>query len=138
MSNNNDDLEAEEIWGGAGGDGAGAAAGAGEPPKDGPSGGAAAGAAGNAGEDSKMEEDDVIALDDETMAMSTPELRQRIRLLDNEIRIMRSDIQRITHESRGQRERINENMEKVKLNKQLPYLVGNVVEVLEPDAEDGT
>lgn len=69
--------------------------------------------------------------------MSTNELRQRIRLLDNEIRIMRSDIQRITHESRGQRDRITENLEKVKLNKQLPYLVGNVVEVLEPDAEDG-
>jgi len=28
-------------------------------------------------------------------------------------------------------------MEKVKLNKKLPYLVGNVVEVLEPEAEDG-
>ena len=35
------------------------------------------------------------------------------------------------------RKRIRENIEKVKLNKQLPYLVGNVVEVLEPDAEDG-
>jgi hypothetical protein len=28
-------------------------------------------------------------------------------------------------------------LEKVKVNKQLPYLVGNVVEVLEPEAEDG-
>lgn len=76
-------------------------------------------------------------LEDETRHMSTSELRQRIHLLDNEIRIMRSDVQRIAHESRGQTERIRENMEKVKLNKQLPYLVGNVVEVLEPDAEDG-
>jgi len=50
---------------------------------------------------------------------------------------MRSDIQRIAHESHGQRDRIRENLEKVKVNKQLPYLVGNVVEVLEPDAEDG-
>lgn len=76
-------------------------------------------------------------VDDETAAMSTAELRQRIQLIDNEVRIFRSDIQRIQHESRGQRERIRENIEKVKLNKQLPYLVGNVVEVLEPDAEDG-
>lgn len=76
-------------------------------------------------------------LEDETRHMTTSELRQRIHLLDNEIRIMRSDVQRIAHESRGQTERIRENMEKVKLNKQLPYLVGNVVEVLEPDAEDG-
>jgi len=50
---------------------------------------------------------------------------------------MRSDIQRITHESAAQRERIKDNKEKVKMNQQLPYLVGNVVEVLEPDAEDG-
>mmetsp|Transcript_10220 Transcript_10220/g.11683 ORF Transcript_10220/g.11683 Transcript_10220/m.11683 type:complete len:466 (+) Transcript_10220:46-1443(+) len=76
-------------------------------------------------------------LDDETLAMPTNELRQRIRLLDNDIRIMRSDVQRITHERVGQQERIKENVEKVKLNKQLPYLVGNVVEILEPDAEDG-
>ena len=76
-------------------------------------------------------------LDDETRAMTLSELRQRIHLLDNDIRVMRSDIQRITHEGHAQRERIKENMEKVKVNKQLPYLVGNVVEVLEPDAEDG-
>lgn len=75
--------------------------------------------------------------DDETQAMSISELRQRIHLIDNDIRVMKSDIQRIAHESRGQKERIRENQEKVKMNKQLPYLVGNVVEVLEPEAEDG-
>lgn len=75
--------------------------------------------------------------DDETRTMSTGELRQRIHLLSNDIRVMKSDVQRITHESRGQRERIRENQEKVKINKQLPYLVANVVEILEPDAEDG-
>jgi len=75
--------------------------------------------------------------DDETQTMSISELRQRIHLLDNDIRVMKSDCQRISHESRGQKERIRENQEKVKLNKQLPYLVGNVVEILEPEAEDG-
>jgi 26S proteasome regulatory subunit T5 len=75
--------------------------------------------------------------DDDTQTMSISELRQRIHLLDNDIRVMKSDCQRISHESRGQKERIRENQEKVKLNKQLPYLVGNVVEVLEPEAEDG-
>lgn len=87
-------------------------------------------------EEDEEDEDDGI-LDDETMAMSITELRQRIHLLDNDIRVMRSDVQRIAHESRGQRERIRENIEKVKQNKQLPYLVGNVVEILEPDSEDG-
>jgi len=114
----NDNLEAEDIWGTS------------------VSRQSETGASGLTQQQSEEEKDDV-ELDSETLAMSTNELRQRIRLLDNEIRIMRSDIQRITHESRGQRDRITENLEKVKLNKQLPYLVGNVVEVLEPDAEDG-
>jgi len=75
--------------------------------------------------------------DDETRHMTVGELRQRIHLIQNDIRVMKSDVQRITHDSRSQRERIRENQEKVKLNKQLPYLVANVVEILEPDAEDG-
>jgi len=74
---------------------------------------------------------------DETRHMTVGELRQRIHLIQNDIRVMKSDVQRITHDSRSQRERIRENQEKVKLNKQLPYLVANVVEILEPDAEDG-
>ncbi|KAF0688108.1 Aste57867_20269 [Aphanomyces stellatus] len=75
-------------------------------------------------------------IEPEILSMTNDELKQRIRLLDNEIRIMRSDITRINHESQSQRERIKENNEKVKLNKQLPYLVGNVVEILEMENED--
>ena len=75
--------------------------------------------------------------DDETRTMSNQDLRTRIRLLDNDSRVMKSDVQRLKHEERAQKERIRENVEKVKMNKQLPYLVGNVIEVLEPDAEDG-
>jgi len=44
---------------------------------------------------------------------------------------MRSEIQRVKHESEAQTDRIKENLDKIKLNKQLPYLVGNIVEVLE-------
>ena len=50
---------------------------------------------------------------------------------------MKSDIQRINHETLNQKDKIKENLDKIKLNKQLPYLVGNVVEVLDEDAEDG-
>ena len=115
-----DDLEGDDIWGDSGG------------AADGESKQADSDA--EAAEDSKMEEEPE---DEETRHMSISELRQRIHLLSNDIRVMKSDVQRITHESRGQRDRIKENQEKVKLNKQLPYLVANVVEVLEPDAEDG-
>uniref|UniRef100_A0A7S2WRF5 AAA+ ATPase domain-containing protein n=1 Tax=Eucampia antarctica TaxID=49252 RepID=A0A7S2WRF5_9STRA len=115
-----DDLEAADIWGG----------------DSSTNNNASAETSNNESKVQEEEEDDGI-LDDETLAMSVTELRQRIHLLDNDIRVMRSDVQRIAHESRGQRERIRENIEKVKQNKQLPYLVGNVVEILEPDSEDG-
>ena len=36
---------------------------------------------------------------------------------------------RITHEHHSQKEKIKENKEKIKLNKTLPYLVSNVIEV---------
>jgi K+-transporting ATPase c subunit len=92
----------------------------------------------NANEETKeAEPEEPDEIDDDTRSMSNTDLRQRIRLLDNDIRVMKSDVQRIAHESRAQKERIRENVEKVKMNKQLPYLVGNVVEILEPEAEDG-
>lgn len=137
-----DDLEGADIWGDAGdaANGGGADNNNNDKDKAGSNNNASSAAAGGAEEsksdDPAAEEDDMM-IDDETAAMSIAELRQRIQLIDNEVRIFRSDIQRIQHESRAQRERIRENIEKVKLNKQLPYLVGNVVEVLEPDAEDG-
>lgn len=115
-----DDLEGDDIWGDAGG------------------------ATNNNNNEAKADDDadetkaETEPLeDDDTQHMSISELRQRIHLINNDIRVMRSDVQRITHESRGQRDRIRENQEKVKVNKQLPFLVANVVEILEPDAEDG-
>lgn len=68
----------------------------------------------------------------EVSRMTNDELKQRIRLLDNEIRIMKSDINRIKHESSTQIAHIKDNKEKIKLNKQLPYLVANVIEIVEP------
>jgi len=54
---------------------------------------------------------------------------------------MKSDINRIKHETKEQQLHIKENKEKIKLNKVLPYLVANVVEIVEPfkdpDEEDG-
>eukprot|EP00004_Rigifila_ramosa_P006757 TRINITY_DN17677_c0_g1_i1.p1 TRINITY_DN17677_c0_g1~~TRINITY_DN17677_c0_g1_i1.p1 ORF type:complete len:429 (-),score=133.79 TRINITY_DN17677_c0_g1_i1:10-1170(-) len=55
--------------------------------------------------------------------------------------MMKSEVTRLSHEQAGMKARIKENTDKIKLNKQLPYLVGNVVEVLDIDtdeaAEDG-
>ena len=124
MSSN--DLEGDDIWGDDGNNGSMQ-----EESKT-----AEAGTSTTTDQDEKEAEEPEME-DEETRHMTVGELRQRIHLLNNDIRVMKSDVQRITHESRGQRDRIRENQEKVKLNKQLPYLVANVVEVLEPDAEDG-
>ncbi|PAA70600.1 hypothetical protein BOX15_Mlig020714g3, partial [Macrostomum lignano] len=68
--------------------------------------------------------------------MSNDEIVRRTRLLDNEIRIMRSELTRVSHETSAQKEKIKENAEKIKVNKQLPYLVSNVIELLDIDAAE--
>lgn len=42
---------------------------------------------------------------------------------------MKNDIVRISHETQTTRDRIKDNKEKIKVNKTLPYLVSNVIEV---------
>ncbi|KAK0672513.1 P-loop containing nucleoside triphosphate hydrolase protein [Cercophora samala] len=76
-------------------------------------------------------EDDV--LDEEILALATEDINTRRRLLDNDARIMRSEYQRLTHEKQTMLEKIKENKEKIDNNRQLPYLVGNVVELLDLD-----
>ncbi len=43
---------------------------------------------------------------------------------------MKNDFVRISHESQSMRDRIKDNKEKIKVNKTLPYLVSNVIEVI--------
>jgi len=43
--------------------------------------------------------------------------------------VMRSEMLRLQHEQNAMKDKIRENAEKIKQNKVLPYLVGNVVEV---------
>lgn len=75
-------------------------------------------------------------LDQEVLSMSTDELLTRVRLLEAEVKIKRTESQRLTHEKNALTDKIKENEEKVKLNKQLPYLVGNIVEILDIDEEE--
>lgn len=65
----------------------------------------------------------------EVSSMSADDVVSRTRLLENEIRIMRLELTRISHEIQSQRDKIRENTEKIKVNKTLPYLVSNVIEV---------
>ena len=79
------------------------------------------------------EEDDILA---DMQKMSTNDITARTRLLDNEVRIMKSEIMRLQHEMQAQRDKIKENTEKIKVNKTLPFLVANVIEILDVDPED--
>ena len=47
----------------------------------------------------------------------------------NKAQVMRSETLRLQHEQSVMKEKIRDNGEKIKQNKVLPYLVGNVVEV---------
>ncbi|KIJ54553.1 hypothetical protein M422DRAFT_24501 [Sphaerobolus stellatus SS14] len=68
----------------------------------------------------------------------TDEILTRARLIDNDIKVMRSENLRLQHEQSTMKEKIRDNGEKIKQNKVLPYLVGNVVEILDvdPDVEE--
>eukprot|EP00898_Chlorokybus_atmophyticus_P000951 jgi/Chlat1/1857/Chrsp141S02186 len=72
----------------------------------------------------------------EIAAMSADDLARRTRLLDTEIRVLKDESQRLQLDLSGTKEKIKDNQEKIKLNKQLPYLVGNVVEILDVNPED--
>ncbi|PIA44399.1 hypothetical protein AQUCO_01700177v1 [Aquilegia coerulea] len=74
--------------------------------------------------------------DDQLVSMSNDDIVRASRLLDNEIRILKEEAQRSNLEIDSYKDKIKENQEKIKLNKQLPYLVGNIVEILEMNPED--
>lgn len=84
-------------------------------------------------ENNQQQEENVI--DQEILNSSTSDIINRTKLLDNDIKVMRSESQRLNHEKTVMLERIKDNQEKINNNKQLPYLVGNVVELLNLDAD---
>ncbi|KAI0917188.1 26S proteasome regulatory subunit 6A-A [Taiwanofungus camphoratus] len=72
---------------------------------------------------------------EEIMTLSTDEILTRIRLIDNDLKVISSETLRLRHEQNVMKEKIRDNKEKIKQNKVLPYLVGNVVEILNVDPE---
>ncbi|KPV72796.1 uncharacterized protein RHOBADRAFT_55478 [Rhodotorula graminis WP1] len=77
-------------------------------------------------------------LPDEILNASADDIVARTRLIDNDLKVMRSETMRLNHERSKMREQIKDNTDKIKNNKMLPYLVGNVVEILDidPDADE--
>jgi len=65
----------------------------------------------------------------DVLESNTDDIMTRVRLIENDIKVMRSETLRLQHEQNTMQEKIRDNKEKIKQNKVLPYLVGNVVEV---------
>ncbi len=64
--------------------------------------------------DAEPEED---ILDEEILSLSTQDILTRKRLLENDMRIMRSEYQRLTHEKATMQEKIKDNEDKIENNK---------------------
>lgn len=90
---------------------------------------------GNVGNTKEIWDDAPEDLGEDILKLQTDDIVSRTRLLENEIKILKSEIMRISHEHQSQKEKIKENKEKIKLNKTLPYLVSNVIEILDIDPQ---
>lgn len=60
-------------------------------------------------------EEDLI--DAEILHSSTRDINMRRRLLDNDMRIMKSEFQRLSHEQGAMKEKIKDNLEKIENNR---------------------
>ncbi|KAL7674606.1 hypothetical protein ACOME3_000883 [Neoechinorhynchus agilis] len=73
----------------------------------------------------------------EVAGLSLEEIRTRTRLIENEVRILRTEILHASHTLNNQKTQIEENKSKIKVNKVLPYLVANVIELLDVEPQGG-
>ncbi|KAH6911452.1 P-loop containing nucleoside triphosphate hydrolase protein [Coprinopsis sp. MPI-PUGE-AT-0042] len=75
---------------------------------------------------------------EDILSLSPDEIATRTRLIDNDCKVMRSETLRLQHEQSVMKEKVRDNGEKIKQNKVLPYLVANVVELLDmpPEGEE--
>ena len=84
----------------------------------------------------KNEVEDEIDQDIKEKAKVNPqEVVALARLMKNETDMFKTMAQRLVDEQNKKKAQIKENKEKVKMNKQLPWLVGNVVELLTVENE---
>lgn len=65
----------------------------------------------------KEEEKEEHLIDTEILHSSTRDINMRRRLLDNDMRIMKSEFQRLTHEQSAMKEKIKDNLEKIENNR---------------------
>ena len=72
----------------------------------------------------------------ELEGMTDDQIKQAIDDLKMQVRNEKSDFTRAKKQVDDLQRRVTENQEKLKRNCQLPYMVANIGEILEPDEED--
>lgn len=65
--------------------------------------------------DDEEEDDDI--LDEEILGLGTQDIQTRKRLLENDSRIMKSELSRLSHEKAAMGEKIKENVDKIANNR---------------------
>lgn len=72
----------------------------------------------------------------ELSGLTNEQIVARQREAENQIRRFKSEITRLNNEQKDLDLRLKENKERLNLSMQLPHMVANVGEILEPDFED--
>lgn len=67
--------------------------------------------------DMKDAEPEEEVLDDEILNLATRDIVARKRLLENDMRIMKSEYQRLSHEKSSMNEKIKDNLDKIENNR---------------------
>eukprot|EP00211_Chloroparvula_japonica_P006732 CAMPEP_0119133760 /NCGR_PEP_ID=MMETSP1310-20130426/13537_1 /TAXON_ID=464262 /ORGANISM="Genus nov. species nov., Strain RCC2339" /LENGTH=426 /DNA_ID=CAMNT_0007124461 /DNA_START=119 /DNA_END=1399 /DNA_ORIENTATION=- len=83
------------------------------------------------------EEDPLADLPEDIKSCSAQEIVSKAKMLENDIKRLKGDIKTMKMMQMRETNKIQENEEKIKLNRQLPYLVGHVVEILDAPLEEG-
>jgi 26S proteasome regulatory subunit T5 len=83
-------------------------------------------------------EADETALKTQIDSLGDAQLQSRITMYKNNIGVIRYELDKLRYDKQAVESDLNDNLEKVKMHRQLPYLVANVIEVLdlEPEAEE--
>ena len=74
--------------------------------------------------DAEAEKEEEV-LDEDILHSSTREIQMRKRLLENDLRIMKSEYQRLSHEQSTMKEKIKDNLDKIENNRYVDHLRGN-------------
>merc|ERR1711907_468776 len=84
------------------------------------------------------EDEELKRMEEELLSMTDSEIEQKTKLIEGETKTLKRELARLQHDVENKQEMLKANLDKVKLSKTLPYLVGNIVEILElPAEEDG-